>query len=82
MGIIHKGVAGRANARRRAVRSVSIRNDEARVDSRKDIPVLIRDDDRPVLFDRDDACFLDQGSEVRRFRYSIKVEQAEQDKER
>lgn len=62
--------------------SVPTRNEEARVHSRKDIPVLIRDDDRPVLFDRDDACFLDQGSEMRCSRYSIKVEQAEQDKER
>lgn len=32
------------------------------VHSRKDIPVLIRDDDRPIFFDRDDAGFLDQGS--------------------
>ena len=42
--------------------SVPTRNEEARVHSRKDIPVLIRDDDRPIFFDRDDAGFLDQGS--------------------
>ena len=50
------------------------------VHSRKDITVLIRDDDRAVFFNRDDAGFLDQGSIVA-FQYGMSVELEEQKNE-
>ena len=87
MGIIDKRVAVRRvnkdpTGQSHEIRSARETDGEVSepMHSRKDIPVLIRDDDRAVFFNRDDAGFLDQGSIVA-FQYGMSVELEEQKNE-
>jgi hypothetical protein len=81
VGIIDEGVAARRVNRDSAGQLHETRFDSEMdglaVYSRKDIPVLVRNDDRPVFFYRDDAGFLDQGP-IAAFGHSMRVERETQ----
>jgi hypothetical protein len=84
VGIIDEGVAARRVNRDSTGQLHETRfdreidgEDRLAVHSRKDIPVLVRNDDRPVFFYRDDASFLDQGP-IAAFQHSMRVEREAQ----